>query len=232
MAGVSTVTSGPKEIIDDIIQLSFNLLYGGSLNAVARTFEAIICGDDYAQELAKYEKDRRAWDLLGECALAYLSEIKNREPFADVIGAQYDAYLGKGLGQFLTPEGVAAGGVTLSILESVGRALEEGRHTDVGDIAAGAGALLLGSLREIVKTFGEDSLRYVHLIGNDVDPAMCRMCAVQLILPAILHARPFGSLTVCHSNVVTEYEQAGGDRRVILAVANAQDYAAYTSKFR
>lgn len=228
ICNTSKVRNDPKRVIDDLMQMGFNLISQGSLNAFTGCYQGLQCSQDYVLELADYKRDLKAWELLQHAFLCYMNEVGSNEPFADVIGLQYDEYLGKALGQFLTPEDVAEGAFQFSAFDSVSKHLEAQEHFNINDICSGAGALLLGALRVIVREHGKEALRYIHLQGNDLDPNMCRMCAVQLLLPSFMHNMAIGSITLTQGDTIVDYED--GFDPVLLAVRNVFDYDNYMTK--
>lgn len=223
----STVRNNPKQVIDDLMIMGFNLLDQGTLNAFTGCYHKLLCNQDYVVELSDYKRDLKAWGLLQEAFDIYMHEVKDNELFADVIGMQYDEYLGKSLGQFLTPPDVADALAMLQ-LQGFKERIEAKEHFNIGDICNGAGALLLGALRVIVNECGKEALRYVHLVGNDLDPLMCRMCAVQLLFPSFMHNAPIGSVNLSQGNTITDYSK--GFEPVIVAIKNIFDYDIYRKK--
>lgn len=228
LCSVSKITSNPKEVFDHLMILGFNLLNEGSLNLIVRTFQHIKCNQDFVVELDVYKKDLKAWDLLQECFVEYLKEIRNNDLFDDVIGLQYDQYLGKVLGQFLTPKAIADGGCQMALINSMSELIEKQKHFNVGDICCGAGALQLGVLRQIYERHGEEGLRYVHLIANDIDVNMVRMCSVQIVLPCIVHSVSVGSFESTNYNIITQYKEFNTENNpAIRVIRNLYDYSIY-----
>lgn len=224
ICNTSKVRNNPKQVIDDLMQLGFNFFYEGTLNRFTGCYQKLGCNEKYVVELSDYKKDLKAWELLQEAWELYMHEVKDNELFADVIGMQYDEYLGSTLGQFLTPPDVAEALAMLQ-LQDFKKRIEAKEHFNIADICNGAGALLLGALRVIVNECGKEALRYVHIMGNDLDPAMCRMCAVQLLFPSFMHNAPIGSVNLSQGNTITDYEK--GFDPVIVAVKNVFDYDIY-----
>lgn len=223
----SKVRNNPKQVIDDLMIMGFNLISQGTLNAFTQNYHRIECNKSYVLELSDYKHDLKAWDMLQEAFLIYMHIVRDSELFADVIGMQYDEYLGKSLGQFLTPPDVAEA-VCMFNFDGIGKHIENKHHFNINDFCNGAGALLLGALRVIVREHGKEALRYIHLIGNDLDPSMCRMCAVQLLLPSFIHSAPIGSVALTQGDTIVDYSK--GYDPVILAIRNVFDYDIYLDR--
>lgn len=231
LCSVSKVTSDPKQVFDHLMVMGFNLLNHGALNLVCKTFNVLECNQDTVIELSMYKKDLRAWELLQECFTAYMHEIRQSEPFDDVIGLQYDEYLGKVLGQFLTPKDIADALVYINMMGSLEEHIKNKEHFDIQDMCVGAGALPLGALRAILKEFGEEGLRYSHLFLNDIDLNMVRMSAVQIIFPAIMHSKRIGSVHITNFNAITQYEEMCCVKNPsIIAIGNMFDFDLYKKR--
>lgn len=205
LAASSTVIDGPKAVIEDLACLAFNTITDGRLVAVSGLFHMDSAGQAYALELSQYRQDPAAWAALQAVYMEYLSTVKGSEPFADVLGPLYDAYLGKRHGQFLTPPHLAqalAGLVPIA-----------GRMTDN---TCGAGSLLLGGLRHVLAQHGAEGVSSLILHASDIDPMMCRMAAVQLTFGAWVHGLPFQRLTVHCMDTITRQDNG---RALVLDLA-------------
>lgn len=198
LAASSRVAGTPKDVLDDLVSLAFNVLADGRMNASRATFGMLRCAPHCMVELTKYEPDEAAWQRLQDLFMDYLAAVKAGAPFEDLLGAPYDAYLGQKLGQFLTPASVATAGASL-VLDAV----QEDRPVSVLDNCCGAGALLLGALRDTLAKHGPQGVAKLVLVANDLDVRMCRMTAVQVCFGAMVHGLPMHSLHVQNLDAIT-----------------------------
>lgn len=197
LAAHSTVTGTVKDVLDDLVALAFNVLAEGRFNAKAGLYTIHGGQSPYMVNLDKYAADPQAWEALQGLFMTLLATIKEAEPFADVLGAAYDAHLGKVHGQFLTPAKLAA---------DMAKLLERRTNstcTRVMDPACGAGALLLGYLRDTYAQDGAAGVAKVSVRANDLDPHMCRMTTVQVVLGSIVHRLPLYDIAVSASDAIT-----------------------------
>ena len=197
----SKYSSGPKAVFDDVIQLAFNLLTVPAIvqGAFPRTKTA--ADSALLNEVRRYEKDAEAWALLQDIVLDFIKLIAESDPFTDVIGELYDEYLGKVLGQFLTPSDVATGvaAIHLSIMPKPDRRMR------IGDpCGCGAGSMVLALLRQIHQVHGPDALKLMEVIATDLDPHMVRLCTVQVVMSAITHRLPLAAYAAHCCNSLTD----------------------------
>ena len=201
----SKFINDPKQVIDDMIQMSFNFLtepfvIGKAFPRTRYTFK-----NEMRNELTPYKKDPKVWALLQEIVMDYMQAIRDAEPFSDVIGGMYDEYLGKRLGQFLTPTDVAQ--ACAAICMATMPPLTE--PINIGDpCGCGAGSLVLAQLEAIYQAQGKDALKLVNVMVTDIDANMIRMATVQIVLSAMFHRIPLGSFAAFCCNVITEYENS------------------------
>jgi len=118
--------------------------------------------------------------VLPDLVDSYARSVREEAPFADILGTCYMQLASHGqrqwLAQFFSPGNIC----DMTARMVLGR-LEPGRLTRVCDPACGSGAMLLATCREIIATYGSESLRRVSLTGIDLDPVCADMAAVQLL---------------------------------------------------
>lgn len=190
IAGLTKHTRSPKTIIDDLMQLSFNFIRTIRREHSLLDHRCMVFNPSYIQPLTPYESQPKAWEKLQEAFTAYLHEVREHEPFSDILGMQYDEYLGQSLGQFLTPPDVA--NVIADLMPCKGHRIVEP--------CCGAGALMLPMLR---KFHAKNELHLVQAHANDLDPKMCVMAAVQMLMPSVVHNIRFGELEITQGNALT-----------------------------
>lgn len=202
----SNYSSGPKQVIDDMVQLAFNVMTTPLfMNYFPRT--RYYLDHSMTAEVRRYEHDPEAWQLLQELVLDFMGAIKEAEPFEDVMGSLYDEYLGQALGQFLTPKDVAdaLAGIQLALMDKPTEKLM------LGDpCGCGAGSLVLAQLRCILAKHGIESMKYLEVLVMDLDPNMVRLCCVQIVLSSIMHAIPIHGLEAHCGNTITDYAPRPG----------------------
>jgi hypothetical protein len=207
IADISKQGLSVKNVIDDLVQLSLNILIDGIDYRTGKTiFQSQFnnggnwCEEWFLQPLDKYRKDLEAWELLKELTDDYFNLVKKYEPFLDHFAIDYGSTsLNKLLGQFLTPPKVAdcAGILNPSITA--------GQHIVVGDMCgSGGGAMILGLLRNLY-TSHPKLMDMVHVVGIDKDPKMCLMTTLQLIAPMVIHNINLGSIEVSCKDCIREY---------------------------
>ena len=206
MVEVSNQCSSPKQAIDDLTQLLFNMTtmpaFYKRISCKAKVYRT----DSIYQPLERYRNDPLGWELLNELVDDYLEIVEAQPPFTDVmhlIGYSSKPW-SKALGQFLTPPTVAQALIRLSTL-GLDEQLANGKHLLVGDNAgSGGGSLLLAFLCE-VHTLHPTKTHQAHLFAVDIDYRMVMMTAVQIVLSSVVHQLPIGSLKVHHCNGLTDY---------------------------
>lgn len=219
LAASSPVAGTTKDVLDDLVCLAFNILADGRMNAASATFGMLHCAPEHTVKLAKYEIDPIAWKRLQVLFMDYLVAVKTAAPFEDLLGSPYDEHLGQKLGQFLTPATVATAAASIPM------------HTDwtrpvrVLDACCGAGALLLGALRDTLARHGREGVARLALVANDLDAQMCRMTAVQVCFGAMVHGLPVHSLHIQNLHATTHADLMGSRSGLVLH-ASAQGVAA------
>lgn len=145
---------------------------------------------------------------LKACADIYLEMVRSAEPFEDVLGGEYDQYLGFDWGQFFTPSDVA--GLIGELNISTGNheeAIACNQPISISDVCSGGGALTMGMLQKLYQVHGKPAIALVDIHAVDIDPHMCRLTALQVILSSMLHQVPFSSLRVECGNALTQSEK-------------------------
>lgn len=207
LAQSSKAVSSVKDAIDDVIQLSFNLVSQEAFVRLACPYSSAWATEPLLRELTNYRADPAAWQELQEITVDYMREIKEAMPFTDIIGASYaDKGLSKALGQFLTPTKVAD--ALPRFLDTELDKLNRGEPILVSELCSGAGTLLLSLLQDIY-TKHPDKMYLVHAVAMDIEPSMVRMTTAQLMLSSIFHSLPLGSFAIHWGDAITEYSSIG-----------------------
>lgn len=211
LASTSPTGGGPKGVIDDLASLAFNVIADGRMVYAAgmlNTDPAACMG--YRVHLDKYEGQPDAWAALQDIYMGYLAAVKASEPFADLLGTMYAAYVGKVHAQYLTPATLASAVAGFSAPTT--------EPTRVVDYACGGGALLLGHLRQTLAASGRAGVLSLDIHAGDIDPHMCRLTAVQVVLGSIAHGIPFGSLHVQCGDTISDYEALQDGRNTVICL--------------
>lgn len=143
-------------------------------------------------------------DRLRACASIYLQMVRDGKPFEDVLGAEYDQYLGFDWGQFFTPSDVSSLVGELQV-STLGEGME--MPFNFTDICCGGGALTMGMLQSVFQEHGKQAIALVDIHAVDRDPEMCRLTSLQIILSSMVHQVPFASLRVECGNPLTQDEK-------------------------
>ncbi|ACT51313.1 hypothetical protein [Methylovorus glucosotrophus] len=198
----SNFRSNPKDVFDDIIQLTFNTIFSHQFQFLANENGCFRIDSNLYNELTDYKKNPEAWELLQEASLLFISMFTDCEPFTDILGVIYDKYLGKTLGQFLTPPAVAYG-VGKFIYGDIKPIT---KHILVGDQGGcGSGAMILGFLRLINETQGKEAFKHLEIINMDVDYRMVQLSSIQIVLHCLFHDYEIFNLQTHWGNAITEY---------------------------
>lgn len=221
---MSKHSSGPKQVIDDMAQLAFNVMTTPIfLDHFPRSRYYV--DNSMRNAVRRYEHDPEAWKLLLEIVEDFMRAIKDAQPFEDVIGSLYDEYLGQTLGQFLTPKDVAdaLAAIQLVLMDKPTEKLV------IGDpCGSGAGSLVLALMRRILHMHGEDSIKLLEVIVMDLDPNMVRLCTVQIVMSSVMHNVPIFGLEAHCGNTITDYSPRPGSKPTLslrwLPVMSKQDY--------
>jgi type I restriction-modification system DNA methylase subunit len=142
------------------------------------------------------------------CVDAYPKMVRDAEPFEDVLGQEYDQYLGFDWGQFFSPSDVASLLGELHI--STGnheKAIASNQPISISDVCCGGGALTMGMLRSLYQAHGKPAIALVDIHAVDLDSQMCRLTALQVLLSSMVHQVPFSSLRVECGNPLISTEK-------------------------
>jgi len=145
---------------------------------------------------------------LKACTDTYLDMVHCAEPFEDVLGGEYDQYLGFDWGQFFTPSDVASLIGELNI--STGHheeAIASNQPISISDVCSGGGALIMGMLQKLYQVHGKQAIALVDIHAVDRDHHMCRLTSLQVILSSMVHQVPFSSLRVECGNPLIQDEK-------------------------
>lgn len=215
VARVATIARNrtEKQVIEDLMQMQCNLLSEPAF--IERAFPNTLYrfGPGFRQELSYYKKDPKAWDELQKLSLMYVQAIAEAEPFTDHMTKLYDLEVkGDRLGQFLTPPDLAdmLADLTLSISEPI-----TGPKRIGDDTGCGAGSLVLGLIKSVLKTQGKGAVSMLHVTANDLDPQMAKIATVQIVMNACIHRMPLNSVTVFNANILTEYSDMNEGKHVL-----------------
>lgn len=224
LCAMSKYSSGPKQVIDDMVQLAFNVMTTPIFLAHFPRSRFYV-DHSMRNEVRRYEHDPKAWQLLQELVVDFMQAIHEAEPFEDVIGSLYDEYLGQALGQFLTPKDVADGlaAIQLALMPKPTEKLM------IGDpCGCGAGSLVLALLRRILEMHGEESIKLLDVLVMDLDPNMVRLCTVQIVMSSVIHNIPIFGLEAHCGNTITDYSPRPGSKPTLtlrwLPVMSKEDY--------
>lgn len=192
----------PKDVLDDLIQLNFNLLTELQFQAKANFGGAYWVEPGLRKELSTYKNEPKVWETLQELSLDWLKAIAEHEPFTDVFNVIYDPYLGDTLGQFLTPVDVSQ---TLAAIHNP--TVPENESYTLGDpCGSGVGSLVLSLLQHIHTKQGKQALRRVNVIAMDIDHRMVKATAVQVGMSCLVHQIKLQSFSVHHGNAIMDYD--------------------------
>jgi hypothetical protein len=202
LCAMSKYCAGPKQVINDMAQLAFNVLATTPAFAMAFPGTSLYVDEGMTAEVRRYEHDPEAWALLQELVLDFFHAVKSSEPFTDVIGAIYGDLVGKNLAQFLTPKKVADGVVAMQLAFMP----QHVERITLGDpTGCGTGSMILAALRNVLKKHGKDSLGYLDLVVMDIDPNMVRLCCLQVVLSAVMHRIPLMGFEAHCGDTIRDY---------------------------
>lgn len=137
----------------------------------------------------------------------YADLVAVEEPFMDIIGPVYMDLASRGarsqLAQFFTPWEIAEMMARMTVGEQ-----PKDTHAlhRVCDPACGSGVMLLAFANEVMKSWGEDSLRRLSVTGCDLDAYCARMFAVQFIANCNIHQIQLGEVLVFQGNSLLPWE--------------------------
>lgn len=201
----STKGLKPKQVIEDIVQLACNLITDDEFITQAFPTTLYSFGDVLRNELSHYKADLKAWDSLQALFMDYLQAISDSEPFTDIFVSMYAPFLGKHLGQYLTPPKVAFG-LEKFLGSFQGPTAEQ--PFIIGDpCGCGSGALIMSQLNGIRTRHGDQALEHCDVIGWELDPKLVQMTTAQVVLSSCIHCLPVRSLSINHGHGIIDYEK-------------------------
>lgn len=195
LAESNKLSKNNKQIIDDIIQLLYNNIYSGYLNYFTGSYYKLIVDKKLTRELSEYQNDLPSWEALQECSVLFMHQMKSRPLFTDFLAEIYTEHLGDRLGQFMTPPDVA------DLLVALNPITDSDTHS-AHDPTAGTGGLILAHLRHVYANEGKEGIKRTEVHLNDIDPAMVKACAIQIILPSIMHKIALSRIEIGHGNIL------------------------------
>lgn len=200
----SKVSSSPKDVFTDIVQVSFNFLFNQEFMRQARPRGMNrLYLNSYYKELSHYKNDLKSWGTLQAIMMDYFKLVKESEPFTDILGEIISPFTNLSLAQHLTPWDVAKVLSSLNI-QGVEKFVEKQEKFSIGDITGcGAGTLLLASLNHIDSEYGDEALRLAEIVALDKDPLMCMTTIVQIELASIFHNKQFAEFHCYLGNALT-----------------------------
>lgn len=202
-----------KQVIEDLIQMYCNLLSEPAF--IERAFPNTLYryGAEFREELSYYKHDQRAWEELQTLSQMFLQTVAEAEPFTDHMTSLYDLELkGNTLGQFLTPPDLAdlLGALIMNISEPITS------PTTIGDdTGCGAGSLVLGLIKGVLREQGKGAVSMLRVVANDLDPQMAKICTVQVVLNSCIHRIPLSYVRVFNANIITEYEEMNQGKHIL-----------------
>jgi hypothetical protein len=201
----SAVIKTPKQALEALFESVFGTLPKQSTFMKAFPDGYLRCNPEFAVRSFYSHRDL---ENLKDCANTYLMMILEAEPFEDVLGGEYDQYLGYDLGQFFTPTDVASLlGEISAVTVKMKRKIDNHETFSLSDLCCGGGALTMGILRTLYQEHGKRAISLVDIHAVDIDPHMCRLTALQVILSSMIHQVPFSSLTVECGNPLINKEK-------------------------
>ena len=168
--------------------------------------------------LLGFQGSTEDWTFINQDAAAnshnlYNSIVKGSEPFEDILSLLAQDILltrgrGKSKGQFMTPPEIAKFTAKLIYTPK-----EENKTHQFCDPCVGYGALMLAHLWNQHKEDPE-SLKNIEIIVNDIDPFMCHVTALQILVNTTQHNIDVKSFLILCSNAITQY--TSGDTNFLL----------------
>ncbi|MCW5156433.1 MULTISPECIES: DNA methyltransferase family protein [Burkholderia cepacia complex] len=228
---VSKQCQSPKQAVDDMMQLVFNLISQPSFSALQFPNSFVWANESLLRVLDRYMDDTQAWEILVELTNEYMALVKDSEPFTDLLSVNYgDSGLSKALGQFLTPPCVAKALPAFLGADKCEK-LERGEHIAIAELCSGAGTLMLSMLEQIYQAY-PNRMNQVHVVAMDLDPNMVRMTSVQIALSALVHGIELGSFEVFWGNAIVDYLYAEDkDTRGFIFTPNQDNHRALMKQF-
>ena len=208
VARVATVARNrtEKQVIEDLMQMYCNLLTEPAFIEKAFPKTLYRFGKNFRQELSYYKHDPKAWDELQKLSQMFLQTVAEAEPFTDHMTSLYDMEIkGERLGQFLTPPDLAEMIAELQMTSSTLTEAPSRPYTVGDDMGCGAGSLLLGFIRAVLRKHGKGAVSMLNVRANDLDPEMVKIATVQIVLNSCIHRIPLHSFHIDNANILSEY---------------------------
>ncbi|VBG63394.1 hypothetical protein [Burkholderia pseudomallei] len=211
------IRSGVKAVLDDIVQLQFNVLATTTPMFCALTGGGAWFNDTYLIALDEYRDHPQVWAELLAVSQMYMDLVRTAAAFTDLLSDVYGAAIptsqAKAMAQHLTPVGLADGvtGFAERLTGEGNRPFNPNEGRLVLDPTCGTGALLLAQLRQALKANGKAGVARMYVLGNDIDPAMMKATVVQIVLSSTMHGVPLGGLLVHCADLIRDYHDAKAD---------------------
>lgn len=201
----SSVIKTPRHALEVMFEEVFNTLPKQGLFLKAFPSGYLRCNPEFASRATYSHTDL---ENIKECVDTYLRMIVAAKPFEDVLGEEYDQYLGFDLGQFFTPSDVASliGEINATTVKMKGK-IAKNTPFSLHDLCCGGGALAMGVLKTLHQEHGKQAIALVDINAVDIDPNMCRLTTLQIVLSSMLHQVPFSSLRVDCGNPLISNEK-------------------------
>lgn len=201
----SAVIKTPKQALEALFETVFNTLPKQNTFLHAYPNGYLRCNPEFASNMNYSQQDL---ETLKACSFTYMKMILDAKPFDDVLGGEYDQYLGFDLGQFFTPPDIASLlGEISAVTVKMKRKIDNHETFSLSDLCCGGGALTMGMLRTLYQEHGKRAISLVDIHAVDINPHMCRLTALQIILSSMIHQVPFSSLRVECGNPLINKEK-------------------------
>lgn len=210
LASHSKVITTPKAVIDDMIQVSFNMLFNQIFCKAARPYgTSLLYKNDFYTELTKYKKDLKAWNKLGDLASNYL-ELVHSLPYAtDVLTEIISPFANiTNLAQYLSPPDVADFVIELGMGEFFSENIKDKKVFKYGDpCGCGTGSLILAAMRNVYENHGKEGVQLLDIYGIDIDPLMCKASILQIEMASIIHKVEHNQFRMFYGNALLENQE-------------------------
>ncbi|SDG94770.1 N-6 DNA Methylase [Paraburkholderia phenazinium] len=214
--------SGVKEVLDDLVQVTFNLLPPILLVNYAAG-GSVWFDSQLVVELEDYRGHPEAWAELGDLGSDYLALVASAVPFADLLSDLYGGSIAKqqaaAKAQHMTPADMA------DLLAPFANGADDHGPRRLGDPTCGSGALLLAELRNRLNRHGKAGVANTFVVANDIDPAMVKLATLQITMSSLLHKVPLGCLRMHRADLIKDYHTDG--TRVVTVHPSVEKSHAY-----
>ncbi|ACT51314.1 N-6 DNA methylase [Methylovorus glucosotrophus] len=204
----------PKDVFDDIIQLTFNCVFSGQVQYEHNLFIDYWIDPALKNAMTKNRYSEDNYKLLTQATGLFVNQFKTNEPFTNIVGEMYDEYLGDVLGQFLTPNDVAD---LVAELHFEKEPITKNKII-ADDMGCGSGSLILASLRNILKNHGKEALKHIELVAMDIDMKMVQLCSIQIVLHCLFHRIEINNLKMYWANTLTLLSPKDNSENVLALV--------------